>query len=258
MGGQIQAFSESIDDVLTAVQETPRGRWFLEAYAARIKADGTSNILGAIAKLESNLERLSNSGAGSELLEKTRNAIAMARQEIAKLEPDSVRFSSEAQLFANLAELSRKAFSTSNEAPTLGKGVERALRLVADLDRDLNQKTTEFAPPPKPLVQYFKQDEEIFEPAPANFAPVAAKVAEPQEPSNKGAKLTIRKLTPEISELKVEPKTEIPIIVETPVVEAPAEPSRIVIIRRKADEVVAVPLVDAEISAPPAEGMNAA
>lgn len=255
MGGQIQAFSESIDDVLTAVQETPRGRWFLEAYAARIKADGTTNILGAIAKLEGNLERLSISGASAELLEKARKAIATAREEIANLEPDSAKLSSEAQLFSNLAELSRNAFSANPQPPAFGKGVERALRLVADLDRDLNQKTTEFAPPPKPTAQYFKQDEEIFEPAPAKPSPIITMAPELPEPTNKGAKLTIRKLAGEVPKIETEAAPSITI---SPIAETPVEPSRIVIIRRKANEVLAVPLVDAEASPSPVEGMDAA
>ena len=43
MSGQLLVFSESIDDVLKVVQETPRGRWFVEAYAQRLKGEGTSN-----------------------------------------------------------------------------------------------------------------------------------------------------------------------------------------------------------------------
>ncbi len=258
MSGQDQVFSESIDDVLTAVQETPRGRWFLEAYAARVKSEGTSTILNAIAKLETNLDRLSTAGASAELLEKARSAIATARQEIAAVEPQVAKLSTEAQLFSTLAELSRKAFSATESSPGLGKGVERALKLVADLDRDLdtsskhNNQTVEFSPPPRPVQHYFKQDEEIFEPAPASAPKAVAKPIESAEQSNKGAKLTIRRspahnhgdtgeppeIISQVGAVDVEKLPEVP---------APPEPSRIVIIRRKASETVTVPLVDSEV-----------
>jgi hypothetical protein len=257
MSGQGQIFSESIDDVLTAVQETPRGRWFLDAFSARVKSEGTSTILNAIAKLESNLDRLSNSGASAELLEKARNAIAAARHEIAAVEPQVAKLSTEAKLFSNLAELSRKAFSSSETSPSLGKSVERALKLVADLDRDLNpvakagHDAVEFTAPPKPAVQYFKQDEEIFEPAPVVAPKTVNKPAEVAEISNKGAKLTIRRTAADKPAPAAEPviaKVEEPVAImsEKPVEAGQAEPSRIVIIRRKAEEPVNVPLLDSE------------
>jgi hypothetical protein len=268
MSSNSLVFSESIDDVLTAVQETPRGRWFLEAYSAKLKSDGTANILGAIAKLENNLERLSNTGANAELLEKARSAIGIAKQEISAIEPQVAKLSTEAQLFSSLAELSRKAFDSAQSTPSLGKGVARALKLVADLDRDLNPVQTKISVvPAKTPVQYFKQDEEIFEPAPA-ASPVAITLVKPVEPveiSTKGAKLTIRRhanetpdeptsAKPDTSELSAlstitEPRSEPPVIKDEPSAEPiTVEASRIVIIRRKAHEAVTVPLVDITIS----------
>lgn len=259
MSGQDQVFSESIDDVLTAVQETPRGRWFLEAYAARVKSEGTSTILSAIAKLETNLDRMSTAGASTELLEKARSAIAAARQEIAAFEPQVAKLSTEAQLFSTLAELSRKAFSATDTSSGLGKGVERALKLVADLDRDLdgsskqNNQTVEFTPPPRPAVQYFKQDEEIFEPAPPSAPKAVVKPIESAELSNKGAKLTIRRsqaINADATSETLSEKTARADTVATadlPDVPTPPEPSRIVIIRRKASETITVPLVDTEV-----------
>jgi hypothetical protein len=236
--------------VLTAVQETPRGRWFLDAYTARVKSEGTATILGAIAKLESHLDRLGHSGASDEVLQKARSAIATARQEIAAVEPQVAKLSTEAQLFSNLADLSRKAFNAPDASPTLGKGVERALKLVADLDRDLNlgpksnQNTVEFAAPPKPAVQYFKQDEAIFEPATRtnnNRAEIA-------EQTTKGAKLTIRRTGGESATYLPEPTDEArsePAAIASEKIEvATPEPSRIVIIRRKADEEITVPMLD--------------
>lgn len=266
MSGQSLVFSESIDDVLKVVQETPRGRWFIEAYAQRVKSEGTSNILGAIAKLENHISSISNSGASDEILQKARSAIALARQEIVNLDPKTITLSSEAQLFANLAEMSRQAFGENQG----GKGVERALKLVADLDRDLNG-----TPATKPAQQYFKQDEAIFEPAPAPKlvaeTPRAIKVVETPEASNKGAKLIIRRMAPAevaapakvaaiieesaavaVDAANIETPPEEPVVAIStpePIAATPAENSRIVIIRRKAHEAMEVPLVDAEINA---------
>lgn len=257
MSSQSLVFSESIDDVLKIVQETPRGRWFIEAYAQRVKSEGTSNILSAIAKLENHISSISSSGASDEVLQKARNAIAQARQEIANLEPKAITLSSEAQLFANLADMSRKAFGDNQG----GKGVERALKLVADLDHDLNG-----TPATKPAQQYFKQDEAIFEPAPApklvSETPPVAKVVDTPEASNKGAKLVIRRLAPaevidpvieeRIIETSAAAAIEEPVATTStpePIAETPVENSRIVIIRRKANETMEVPLIDAEVNA---------
>lgn len=273
MAGQSLVFSESIDDVLKIVQETPRGRWFIEAYAQRVKGEGTSNILAAITKLENHISSISNSGTSEDVLQKARSAIALARQEIANLEPKTATLSNEAKLFANLAEMSRKAFGENQG----GKGVERALKLIVDLDHDLNDTTAANENPvtSKPAQQYFKQDEAIFEPAPApklvaEAAPVA-KVIEMPEAATRGAKLVIRRLVPAVSAMPTaeessienEPSQAPTISVEAPQpetltnepiaivpeTEAKASPgnSRIVIIRRKVDETIAVPLIDLEV-----------
>lgn len=273
MAGQSLVFSESIDDVLKIVQETPRGRWFIEAYAQRVQGEGTSNILAAITKLENHISSISNSGTSEDVLQKARSAIALARQEIANLEPKTATLSNEAKLFANLAEMSRKAFGENQG----GKGVERALKLIVDLDRDLNDTTAANENPvtSKPAQQYFKQDEAIFEPAPApklvaEAAPVA-KVIEMPEAATRGAKLVIRRLVPAVSAMPTaeessienEPSQAPTISVEAPQpetltnepiaivpeTEAKASPgnSRIVIIRRKVDETIAVPLIDLEV-----------
>jgi hypothetical protein len=256
MGGQSSVFPESIEEVLTAVQETPRGRWFLEAYTNRIKADSTANILQAIAKLDLHIKTLATGGVEAGLLQQARNAIDAAKREISLLEPQTAELSAEGQLFAKLAELSRAAFS--NNAPaqaSIGSGVDRALKLVAELDRNLSVSKNDnvVAAPSKPAIQYFKQDEEIFEPAPA---PVIAAVAKPEpitEVSTRGAKLVIQRISATKTEMIVEPvapqeaPAEPPAIVSTTLPEAKQpDTSRIVIIRRKADEMIDVPLLDEE------------
>lgn len=256
MGAQHSVFPESLDEILSVVNETPRGRWFLEAYANRLQNQGTSSILTAIAKLESNLQSMTAGGADATVLAGARQAIAAARQEIARMESGNNELSVEGQLFAKLAELSRNAFSEKSAVqPALGKSVERALRLVADLDRDLNEPIMLKAPiASKPSVQYFKQDEHIFEPAP---------VATPNKPqikleetTPKGAKLVVQRMTaPAIGSIEpipplveatkakmIEPPVFATVAAETPPEQN--ETSRITIIRRKIDEVVAVPLLE--------------
>jgi hypothetical protein len=251
MGSVSSVFPESIDDVLTAVQETPRGRWFLEAYASRLKNDDTKNILSAISKLENNLNAMSVNGAEAGLLQQARGAIAAAKREIALLEPQTAVLSAEGQMFAKLAELSRQAFSATPATSSISSGVDRVLKLVTELDQSLTTDKVaaeEFAKP-KPAVQYFKQDEAVFEPAPAPVIAVVAKPAAVAEVSSRGAKLVIHRVSavkPEAITPASEPaaQEEEPVaIISAPAVEQKAqEPSRIVIIRRKADEMIDVPL----------------
>jgi hypothetical protein len=256
MGSVSPVFPESIDDVLTAVQETPRGRWFLEAYANRLKNDGTANILAAISKLENNLNAMNIGGADSAALQNARSAIAAAKREIALLEPETAQLSAEGQMFAKLAELSRQAFAAAPATSSISSGVDRIFKLVTELDQNLavNQASSASIATPKPAIQYFKQDEAVFEPAPAPVLAVVAKPAAVTEVANRGAKLVIHRVSaakpetitqaappePSVEEVaNVEPVA----IISSPVFEQkPEEPSRIVIIRRKADDVIDVPL----------------
>lgn len=255
MSGQQPAFPESLDEILNVVKETPRGRWFLEAYTNRVQTGGTSTILSAISKLESSLQSMSGSGADAALLQKARQHIAQARADIANSEQGKTALTSEGQLFAKLADLSRKAFSETNQQePAIAKNVERVLRLVADLDQDLGTSLVPMpVAAPKPAAQYFKQDDDVFEPAPAPLAIKQVKPVKPVEPASRGAKLVIQHIEPmktEIADLAA--VTEVPkaesvepvAIISTPVEAATPEPSRIVIIRKKAEDLIEVPLID--------------
>lgn len=264
MSGQQSAFPESLDEILNVVKETPRGRWFLEAYTNRVQTGGTSSIISAINKLEQNLKSMSGSGADTALLEKARQHIAQARADIANSESGKTVLSPEGQLFAKLADVSRKAFSkNSPEQPIIAQNVERALRLVAALDQDLGTSigTTLVPMPvaaPKPAVQYFKQDEDVFEPAPTSSTMRQAKPAKPVETTARGAKLVIQHIAmakPELAEATPAPEVQAPERPEPVAIissQAPAaetsEPSRIVIIRRKAEDMMEVPLVDEKIN----------
>ncbi|MDE2446182.1 MAG: hypothetical protein KGO94_08385 [Alphaproteobacteria bacterium] len=271
MSGQQLDRPESLDDILNIVKETPRGRWFIEAYTDRVRASDTTTILAAIAKLENSLQSMSGSGADAALLQKARMHIAQARADIAASETGKATLSPEGQLFAKLADVSRRAFTEGGAGqPVITKNIERALRLVVDLDQDLG---TSLVPMPAgeatPPGHYFKQDENVFEPAPQPVAAVAAvaavstvsKHARNVETTPRGAKLVIQHVQLVKPEAKIT-ETELPAPAPHAAPEAkdeplaiqsdqgPAsaesvpEPSRIVIIRRKAEDVMEMPLVE--------------
>ena len=254
MSGQQPAFPESLDEILSVVKETPRGRWFLDEYTNRVQTTGTSTILSAISKLETSLQSMSGSGADAKLLQRARQHIAQARADIAGSTQNKDGLSSEGQLFAKLAELSRKAFSEpSADQPAVAKNIERALRLVADLDQDLG---TSLVPMPvaeqKPPAQYFKQDEDVFEPAPAASLVRQVKPQKPVESISRGAKLVIKHIElnkpdttasmPQLETTSVVIKTSSLMETEAAAPVEIAEPSRIVIIRRKAEDLAELPL----------------
>lgn len=257
MSGQQLGFPESLDEILNVVKETPRGRWFIEAYTNRVQTSGTATILSAIGKLETNLQSMSSNGADAALLQKARRHIEQARAEIVSSELGHPSLTAEGQLFAKLAELSRKAFSEPGiEQPGIAKNVDRALRLVAELDQDLG---TTLVPMPvaatKPAVQYFKQDDDIFEPAPAASKISTAKAPKIVETTPRGAKLVIQHIDLGRNETSQSLANEADTLLknEPPVFQTPAhavadntppEPSRIVIIRRKAEDVMELPLVE--------------
>ena len=114
MSGQQSAFPESLDEILNVVKETPRGRWFIEAYTNRVQTGGTSTILSAISKLESCLQSMSGSGADAALLQKARQHIAQARADIVSSEPGKTSLSSEGQLFAKLADRKSTRLNSSH------------------------------------------------------------------------------------------------------------------------------------------------
>ena len=231
-------FPESLDQVLEAVRETPRGRWFLENYESRLRHDSTGKILESIAKLEKHISSLSGTNADATLINRARAAISAARRDIAAIDQKPAELSNEAQLFAKLANLAK---NSNIQSPAVGQGVERALRLVSELDLELNP-----ASPAKPAETYFKQDDAVFEPAPvAQFAKPTVKPEPVVEATPRGAKLSIQR----VGNIALTPIAEKPIeSITAPIVEEQVAPqqSRIVIIRRKADEPTEVPLLEQE------------
>ncbi len=270
MSGHISpVLSESFEDVLNAVQETARGRWFLEEYATRKTSEDTAAILAAIVKLESVMARVPQAERDAEpaLLDLAKSAISRAKAQIRSLAPKDSPLSHEAQLFAKLADLSRSAFaeaeSDDETSQALGRSMEVALRLVNELDQSFGEPAKN---EPRASQKFFHQDSDIFESAAKPVVP---------EASPRGAKLTITRsfsapmetvgqdMTSVIdlqSDTIVIGQDEVP---PTPVSPSPepgakqpadpaAEPKaeqRIVIIRRKPDEAIDVPLFDKQENA---------
>jgi hypothetical protein len=273
--------SESFEDVLGAVQDTARGRWFLEEFSKRNKSQDTTSILAAIGKLESLIGTQTAPVDGAQV-QKARAAIAAAKAKIKALNNELPALSDEARMFAKLAEISRTALSGDKQA--VGRGVDVALSLVDELDQSFSSGAVVAAIKPAGE-SYYAADQDVFEtpkvkpvekpvlvetPKPIAAAPVEApKPAKVEDEQPRGAKLTINRVkAADVFEVKpaitVEPVPVAPAPVEPAVVAAPVVPavaaapvleaatpvteekpkSRITIIRRKAEDIVSVPLVD--------------
>jgi hypothetical protein len=248
----------SFDDILEAVQDSRRGRWFLSEFETRLRKQETQSILGAISRLETRMEGLSNSGGNTSELVKVRSAIANARNDLLKMGAGKEALSKEGRLFADLADMARKSLPEDENA-----SIVRSLQLVDEIDKAIG--TPESA-------KYFAADANLFE-RPAATKPVlvaqpeAAKpveqpaIAKPAEAKKEepviatGAKLVIRKAGAPVETPKAEEAPEIEVAAapspaptlkaESPVQrdvlpadsDAPAVDSpRIVIIRRKAED----------------------
>jgi hypothetical protein len=248
------AFPATLDEVLGAVKETARGRWFLENYEARLRGGETTRLLQAISKLESHVLTQANTGHDAELVKRAREAISAARRDIGALDPTVSGLSTEAKLFAQLADKARSAFP---DVPAAGQSVSRALQLVGELEKELSDTSVAAAPPmaqvPAKPAEFFKQDEAIFEPAPKQAPPALAVARElVPETSTRGAKLVVQRLNvPAAIEqpAAVEPAPRPQAFVAHVVEPAPASAEnpakgRIIVIRRKAEEMENVPLLD--------------
>jgi hypothetical protein len=265
-GAVEQTFPESIDEILNAVKETPRGRWFLDGYEKRLRSSESERILDSIAKLERHIQSVSGTGHDGETLQKARDAIAAARRDIAAIDQKPAELSTEGQLFAKLAALSKQSFSGP---PAVSKGVERALRLVSDLDQQLGpaQSNTLAAPEYTTVkdADPFKADEAIFEPAPPPKPIINTSRTENPEIIPRGAKLVIQHKPIRPMPEAVAANAGTPLSEQAPattdvgtaVLQRLAEPkatpaaeasdiqhSRIVIIRRKAEDMEHVPLLE--------------
>lgn len=236
----------SFEAVLEAVQDSSRGRWFLEEYKRRESQADTGRLMEAVGRIETRIEGMAGHLTAAEDLSKVRQAIAKTRSDIVNLQTESKGLSEEGRLFAHLAELARKAMPEQSKQT----GIEQALRLVDQIDTSLSGNVMAF---PKTGDRFFQQDAAVFDRqqatpvAPMQIAAIIEKPSPPKpaaEPVPTGAKLTIRRVGPQ-------PVADQPPAPAPPKEEPKAEPKaefnetakpRIVIIRRKPEELADVPL----------------
>lgn len=279
----------TFEDILEAVQDSKRGRWFLEEFQKRAESENSSKILFAISKIETRIETMAETHGAIDELAKMRNAIATARREIALQEPAASGLSEEGRMFAHLAELARKTLPASASGvvgSTVGKSVVRALTLIDELDMTLNGSNERSPPQVNHPDIFFKADANIFDtqskPAKPTLVAIASPastetgqspvvqstevtqdVAKDDEP-RKGARLVINRIkAAAIGETAPLFEVENPAIAKAAAVDStpdqepaaviantmvpetspPAVP-RIVIVRRKPEDMQVVPLTD--------------
>jgi hypothetical protein len=249
--------SLNFDDLIEAVKESGRGRWFLQEYESRLRKSDTGNILSAIAKLENVVATAGSASGDSALVARAKAAITAARAEIASLDQGKAKFSEEAHLFAKLAEMARASFPADS---SVAAGVNRALKLVEDLEQEFGVATS------KPLKksELFSADSDVFEaePVPNPVSVPNVTVAKTAAPATKeverGAKLIIRKTSiqpeqPAPDNSPITQESAPPLAMETapepagadiqPIVPPEPRQSRVVIIRRKPEDMMELPLV---------------
>lgn len=262
--------SLNFGDLLQTVKDTDRGRWFLTEFEIRLRKSDTGNILASIAKLESVIVGMGTPGeasADATLVARAKAAISAARREIAAIEGGTPALSDEGRLFSKLADLARTAFSTdSKDITPVNAGICRALQLVDQLDQD-------FAAVAMPTAATaFARDADVFEaPAQVNIPadilekPVKPAAKEPARDIERGARLVIRK-TGQDGEQQPAPAmapdepagAPAPVSAEvlsatiTATVQTLSPPvekqSRVVIIRRKPEDLMDVPMMDASLA----------
>ncbi len=249
----------SFDDILEAVQDSKRGRWFLQEFESRIQKQSSESVLKAIARLETRMDSLNSQPGTGDELSKVKSAIANARSDLIKLGLGKDELSAEGRLFASLAEMARKTMPVAIDS---NAGIVRTLQLVEEIDR-----TITFPPAEDRGAQYFNADANLFERPAAPAKPMLVKttelelpavqagvvvVAPKEEPAPTGAKLTIRKSSaapieqeaiaaPTFAEVAAAENIEVEAIAETEELPAIDNP-RIVIIRRKAEDMPEVTL----------------
>lgn len=268
------AASLSFDDLLQAVNESSRGRWFLDEFQKRQRKAESGDILSAINRIEARIAEMPGPAVPPVEVTRMKAAMNAARADIARLAPPK-SLSDEGRLFASLAELARKTLPAEKTTADLAPGIVKALQLVDELDTTLNGSKNE----PGKGEHYFKPDQALFEPvAPAPKPVLVASTPEPVTPAPnpveakkpeveippQGAKLVIIKAGVKVEE----PSTAVGKPADPPIATAPAgreEPPailetkkpetatlpvdridnpRIVIIRRKPEEMTEVPLAD--------------
>jgi hypothetical protein len=235
----------SFDDILEAVQDSKRGRWFLQEFETRLQKRDTRSVLDAISRLESRMENLGSQTSNPDEIGKVRNAIANARNDLIKLGLGKEALSKEGRIFHDMAELARKAMPVAVDS---NAGIVRTLQLADEIE-------SVFTPAPNVDrgAKYFATDSNLFERQAALPKPVLVQQAEPtipeplihvnavkkDEPAPVGAKLVIRKANQAIEKPEpiIEAEPAPPVVSSAVAPDMPAiDNPRIVIIRRKAED----------------------
>jgi hypothetical protein len=251
----------SFDDILEAVQDSKRGRWFLQEFETRLQKRDTRSVLDAISRLESRMENLGSQTSNPYEIGKVRNAIANARNDLIKLGLGKEALSKEGRIFHDMAELARKAMPVAVDS---NAGIVRTLQLADEIE-------SVFTPAANVDrgAKYFATDSNLFERQAALPKPVLVQQAEPtipeplihvnavkkDEPAPVGAKLVIRKANQAIEKPEpiIEAEPAPPVVSSAVAPDMPAiDNPRIVIIRRKAEDMPEVNLGE------PAEEASAA
>lgn len=229
----------SFDDILEAVQDSKRGRWFLQEFETRLQKRDTRSVLDAIYRLESRMEHLSPQVSNPDDLGKVRHAIANARNDLIKLGLGKAALSKEGRIFHDMAEMARKSMPVAVDS---NAGIVRTLQLADEIDSVIAPVSNEDRGS-----KFFAPDSNLFERQEALPKPVLVPAAESlihvnavkkDEPVAMGAKLVIRKSgqsmkKPEpIVEAEAVPLINTAVAPDMPVIDNP----RIVIIRRKAED----------------------
>ena len=252
----------SFDDILEAVQDSRRGRWFLQEYESRLQKRDSQSILQAINRLENRMEAMGTGGQSSpDEMARVRNAIANARNDLLKLGLGKDAMSKEGRLFAEIADLARKSMPVAVDS---NAGIVRTLQLADEIEAVIATPSTI-----DKGAQYFAADAALFERAPvskpalvvAETAVAAAPVTEPARPAATKAEPVPVKTEPAKADKKEEPapvgarlvirkasQVETPAAeaASAPVIEQPAEPA---VAESKTNPPEQVPLPAAELPA---------
>ena len=229
----------SFDDILEAVQDSKRGRWFLQEFETRLQKRDTRTVLDAISRLESRMENMGPQVSNPDDLGKVRHAIANARNDLIKLGLGKEALSKEGRIFHDMAEMARKSMPVAVDS---NAGIVRTLQLADEIESVIAPASNEDRG-----AKFFAPDSNLFERQAALPKPVLVPPAEPlihvnavkkDEPAPVGAKLVIRKSAQTME--KPEPIVEATVNPVATTATPPEMPSidnpRIVIIRRKAED----------------------
>jgi hypothetical protein len=256
--------SDSYDDVLAAVQESSRGRWFLDEYASRLRQNDSKAVLAAIQKLEETIGELPNARSAEQPatqdVQKMKRAIENIRRQIAA-GSDGKPLSEEAQMFSHLADLARAAFNgqTNEVRPEIRSGIEMALRVVQDIENEIRGAKSHAEPeaaaqkqkPATETQKYFQQDADMFAPPAGKTTTATGDKPQNEEGAGKGARLKVLKIdsnattktnTTEATSAAATETSHTPISESTSSEQKP----RITIIRRKPEDLMQVPLAEPE------------